>query len=435
MAVSFDKDRKRWRYDFIVAGERRRGYCVTEDGTDARTRTEAKAAQTIARAAVLQRPGQPAPQRGTYTFAQACAARVAAARHLRNWPNIADYIAELRRFFGDATAVDAIEARVPAYVDWSRRQVVRTYAGGPRKPDAATVLRPRGAALWRATGRTRRPGTINRYLTELRTILNAAHATKDAAGRPLLPVAPAFANLEEPKDPPRPIGETNLRQILDGAPRHLVDLVVLVISTGLRLNEALRLEVDQVDAQYRGLWLDSSTKGKRGAFVPIEDEAVFAMILALVAAARAAGQARLILYRGRWGTEDPRPIDSVTTSWRTRLKKLGLTGKHRFHNTRADFVSYLAARGAPPGMLQKLARHVDFKTTGRYLDVADEAKRAAMRRIADRPALQGLDLIAPEARTKAAPTHPQKSPTQTGDAAAEAAKMLKRQSRPRSSVG
>lgn len=414
MTVSFDKDRKFWRYDFFLARKRYRGYCVNEDDTPARNRTEAKAAQAIVRGAYLRQPKDKRVRRGTYTFAHAMAAYVARSRHLKNWDNLQVYLAELKDVIGPATPIGDVEGKVPDYIKHARRQKILLWLGGTKDRRAGALRLPKDK-LWKDTGRRRSDSTTNRYLTTLRTVLNLAHNTRDpATGERMLPIAPTVELLREPVEAARPLGDANLRQILQTSPRHVSDTVVLCIDAGLRLNEALGLENDQFDPEYRGLWLDSRTKGKRGEFVPL-GETAFKLVAQRVKESRAAGQSRIILYRGRWGTQTPRPINSISKAWQHTLRKLGLKGRFRFHNTRADYVSYLGNEGAAPMALKDLARHRDIKTTMRYLKVSDKAKRQAVAMLDGRAATAGLDLgavpLVHKAGTKTAPGHPQKSPT------------------------
>ncbi len=51
--------------------------------------------------------------------------------------------------------------------------------------------------------------------------------------------------------------------------------------------------------------------------------------------------------------------------------------KHRFHDTKASFVSAVALV-APAAVTQQLARHKSYETTCRYLRVADKAARRAV---------------------------------------------------------
>ncbi len=59
------------------------------------------------------------------------------------------------------------------------------------------------------------------------------------------------------------------------------------------------------------------------------------------------------------------------------LKAGGLEGRHKFHNTKATFVTAVAIK-APAPVAQQLATHRDFETTQRYIRIADELTRNAV---------------------------------------------------------
>ncbi len=58
----------------------------------------------------------------------------------------------------------------------------------------------------------------------------------------------------------------------------------------------------------------------------------------------------------------------------------------RWHDIRASFITHVAVTSGPLAA-QSLARHSDFATTKGYIEVADEIRRIAADRTADRPAL------------------------------------------------
>ena len=59
----------------------------------------------------------------------------------------------------------------------------------------------------------------------------------------------------------------------------------------------------------------------------------------------------------------------------------------RFHDGRAAYITRIALTGSAV-TVQQLARHSDFSTTQRYIDVADAVRRVAAEQSPDRPALR-----------------------------------------------
>lgn len=412
MTVFFDKTKGRWRYDFERAGRRYARYCLdAATGEPARSRRQAEAIEAAIKAAIdARRPPKPPP--GTYTLAHAMAAYRDVAQHRRNWPTIKGYVAELLAQLGPSTALAAIdEARIAEYVTWARQQPHRVYVGGPR-PRQARQAKKREREDYGQGTRKRSEATIGKYLNALRA------AWRIAAEAKLAPAPPRIPRFTSPRTAGRPLGLEALQKIMARAPGHVRDLVLVALHTGLRLQEALRLEESWIAWEQRAIHLPpASTKANRGDVVPINEHA-YQLLRRLAERARQAGQARLILYdqRRRRGGEtviEPRPVASVRRAWRRVLDDLGL-GRHRFHDTRADFISALHAQALPPAEIQAAARHASFATTLRYIGPL-EARR--------RQALEGLGAhFAALAPAPATPENAAENPTRESHTAARPAR-------------
>lgn len=381
MTVSFDKDREKWRYSFYHALKRYSGYAIDPETKEpAKNKTDAKRIEALIRAPLLRFEGRPVPEiapEGSYTFAQAMAAYARTKQGSADWPNQVRYIRELLAWFGPALPVTAISAeRVQEYIAWCRAQPVLIYIGGNERLAPEDRADPR---LWKPApnGRARSDSTINLYLVALRMALRMAHETHHPVSRrPMLDLMPKIPKLKQVELLPRPISDADLSRIIEEAPDYIGDAVALVRQMGFRKSEVFALTTAQIDWQNEGVWLDGEkTKGRR-------DEFVGANWIALVILAKrwvksnAAGIDCLFFYRHR-GTGEPQPIRNPKRAWGTVLKKLGLNGHHTFHNTKASFVTAVA-RQASQATTQALARHSDYRTTQRYLAVADGAKRAAL---------------------------------------------------------
>ena len=59
----------------------------------------------------------------------------------------------------------------------------------------------------------------------------------------------------------------------------------------------------------------------------------------------------------------------------------------RWHDIRAAFITHVALTSGQLAA-QALARHSDYATTAAYVEIADEFRRTAAHRAADRPALK-----------------------------------------------
>ncbi len=382
MAVYFDKERKQWRYNFIIAHKRYSNYCIDpKTGAGAETKSQAKEIETKVKAAVLEaRPILPILP-FTITFAQAMAAYIAQVKGGRSWGNQRIYVRELLAHFGETTPIMAItETLIWDYIAWARTQKIKIWTGGGVKPGDPLPLGKTEESCWRESERTRSDSTINRYLDALRKALGIMAKQRDPNnGQPLLMAPPHVPKLQEPDALPRPISPTDIGRILEEAPPHLADTIRLCILMGFRQREALSLTINHVDLDNRGVWLrGDETKGKRGEFIPANKEAV-EILQRLMEQAKERGIQHLISYKagknGKW-----RPIKHLDTAWHRVLRACGLEGQHKFHNTKATFVTAVAM-AAPAPVAQQLARHKDFETTRRYIRIADEVTRKAVESI------------------------------------------------------
>lgn len=374
MTVSFDKARDKWRYNFRIKGKRYSRDCIDPTtGEEAKTKRDAKAIESRARAHILEGAAQPLLKPQDYTLAQAIAVYLAkgcagagkvSTNHQRSQKM---YARELLAFFGPEKPVrDIDDDEIARYTVWSEKQPVRYWIGGSKKKS-----QPDPTKVWAKKERLRSSGTINRYLAALRRALRLAHETRDPhTGQRMLKFLPKVPAVKEIKRLPRPIAPTDLAALVAASPPHLADAIRLTVLMGFRKNEVFILEGDQVDESARGVWLDgANTKGQRDEFVPASKPAM-EILMRLKRRAQALNQKRLILFRDR-------PIKGAETAWRTAMKKVGLVGKHVFHNTKASFVTAVAAT-MPGPVVQDLARHRSFVTTMRYIKVADTQRRDAV---------------------------------------------------------
>lgn len=372
MTVYFDdsRGRGRWRYDFVINGQRYHGNCVDAvTGAPVTTKTGAKRAEALARAQALKAI-PPVSQPATYTFAQMAAAYATRKKTLKDWPNKKVYLAELISYFGaDSNVADITDQRVWDYISWSREQPVTIYRGGPKARTAEDR-----AKHYTPTDRKRSDSTTNRYLVTLREALTIAAAVKDSQGRPAIISPPKVPKLAEPEAMPRPVSDNDLQAIIATAPQHLADGVMLTRLMGFRKAEVFSLTVDQVDFQNRCVWLAAAeTKGNRAEAVPANPAAI-ELLTRLVNTARQEGTPYLLTFK-RGAKGQPIPVKNPKRAWATVMRKLGLT--HRFHDTKASFVTAVA-HVAPAAVTQQLARHKSYDTTRRYLRIADTASRQAV---------------------------------------------------------
>jgi hypothetical protein len=382
MTVTWRANRRRWTFDFRVEGQRHSGYCLNPDGTNARTKAEAKAAEAVVRARIRKGQFAPSPTQQGLTWAEALAAYGLRKKGLKDWEvNKVRQVRELLTWFGPGTPLHAItEQRVWEYIDWARAQPIRIYVGGGRKAKAGNTKR-NPDSLWRDSDRTRGDATINRYLVVLREALAIATTLRDTDGNRALLDPPKVPYLDEGQHLPRPIPDDVLDQVIQQGPPHLSQAATLVRHMGFRKAEVFGLTVEQVDMGLQGVWLAADqTKGNRAEFIPANNTA-WSLLVQLVTDARADNRTFLIGYRHR-GTGPLRPVKNPRKAWNSLMEKLG--HRYRWHDTKASFVTAVGQKASGP-TTQALARHRDFRTTQRYLAVLDETRRQALDAISRDP--------------------------------------------------
>lgn len=386
MTVSFNKSRNRWTFDFWHKGVRHQGYCLDAAGAPVSSKSAAKQAEGVEKRRAAMAPKVAAPE--DVTVAQVVAVLQPRWQHLASWTDIQRQAREIVGFFGSGTAINAIsQDRVLQYVNFALAQPMRVWVGGPGKDRDEDAAR----ALWKATGKTRSPATVNRYLAVVRQIFDLASKMRNTDGRRVLEFVPEVKELRELKRRPRPAPESVLSRALDDLPPHAREAVGLTLYFGLRKGEAFGLEIPQVDFEANGIWLDAEdVKDKEDAFLPGSPEAM-AFLRHLVDQAIARGVTRLITYRRHPESQKPgkwKPVAGARTAWKRVMDQIEQeTGRRwRWHDIRGAFISHVARRS--PIAAQHLARHSDFKTTQLYIGIDDDDMREAANRTSQRPALK-----------------------------------------------
>lgn len=414
MGVFYRADRERWFYDFMLARRRHAGMCTDADGVPSGSRRAAEHAEERVRVAAQRARRTPAPMpSAVYTLAQALAAYVAQAdRGSAYWQQQRGYVAELRRYFGDDMPLAAIdETRIAEYVAWARAQPMRVYVGGPVAPGET-----RRRKVWKDGAATRSEATINKYLIALRKTLKIAHRSRDALGRRLLDDVPLVPTLKVPRRIPRPMPDAAAGALLHEGAQHVAEAAALSLLLGMRRAEAYGCTVAQVDFHRGGVWIrGEETKGRRDAWLPANADAM-QLLRHLVDQAKARGIVHLVAYRAPGAAADGRPhpwrpVRSPKRAIRTALKRAGVAGQHRFHDLKGSYTTGLAHVAAGP-IVQKLARHKSYETTEAYIEIADDAARAAVDALTGRPAVAGLDLSRPIGKVPTKiPTKPAATPS------------------------
>jgi integrase len=146
--------------------------------------------------------------------------------------------------------------------------------------------------------------------------------------------------------------------------------IALLLLTGMRLNEALRLRWIDVDLERSLLLLADSKTGKK------------AIILGEHAVRLLAGIPRTDSPWVFPGGKINRPLYDLRKAWASVTKAAGLEGV-RVHDLRHTFASYGAGAGGSLPMIGKLLGHSQAATTERYAHLAHDPVREIANRASE----------------------------------------------------
>ena len=159
-------------------------------------------------------------------------------------------------------------------------------------------------------------------------------------------------------------------------------LLLYLLSTGARLNEAMQAKWDQVDLE-KGIWRIPATnsKSKKTRSVPLNDSAIWVL-----------GQ---LWTKGKHeylfvNEATKKPWVTITRAWYRLRAKAGIENL-RVHDLRHSFASFLVNGGRSLYEVQQILGHSDPKVTMRYAHLStkalqDAANTASM--IVKKPVLQ-----------------------------------------------
>ena len=214
-------------------------------------------------------------------------------------------------------------------------------------------------------GRNAGVPTLNRELTTLRHALNYAvdlnHLERNPAARiPLLP---------EERKPIRVLSTAELYTYFTWCRANdtlLYDISVIAFNTGLRRGDILKIRGEDIDLG-RELLTVAVSKTKRPLYMPLND-----IVLAVLRRRNRKGY----IFPGQEGL----PLRGFKRRFTRAVRETSI--KFVFSDFRKNCATALADAGADAFTIQKILGHSKITTTERYVEVADQKKRAALARLA-----------------------------------------------------
>ena len=176
------------------------------------------------------------------------------------------------------------------------------------------------------------------------------------------------------------------------APRNLGHRAILAVmyGAGLRISEATRLRVEDIDGKRKVIWVRGG-KGRKDRQVMLAEP-----LREVLAAYWRWKRPTDWLFPG--GKPDcPITCGSVFETCQKAARRAGLAKRVHPHSLRHAFATHLLEDGVHLLVIQALLGHQNLRTTARYLHVADSTIRAARSPL---ELLGGLDLVRPTTTVK-----------------------------------
>lgn len=406
MSIYWNKAREKWAYTFNINKERYAGYCEhPETKTLAKNRSEAKKIESLIKADVQRKldKGEKVKEEAAlaktgFTLAEPLAYHLEQMEGRACYPNVKSYTTELLKFFGGKTPMEDVEDRIHNYIEFSKKQKIKTYIGRDKN----------GKKLYKEKDELRSPKSTNEYLKCLtKAYREFKKAPQNKKIKKYIPDAPEFDLLKVPRRTPTPIPYNVTQRYLEAFDEslhaHTRLAYIICLQTGMRAKECARIRERQYYEAERVIALTpDQTKTSTGRFVHVNDVAHEALMecrkqgdylwnllqefphLAAEYAEKyqihSRGDINFILYR-RNGTGVPRPVKHVsTTAWKTVKKAVGID--YRWHDTRAAFCTDTLGANGDIDAVRSLAGHQDIQTTQKYLHASDPRLKRAVQSLA-----------------------------------------------------
>ncbi|MDE0242803.1 MAG: tyrosine-type recombinase/integrase [bacterium] len=218
------------------------------------------------------------------------------------------------------------------------------------------------------------PGNANQCLHTLRHIFNHAVAcgvvpSNPAGGIKLNPGRriTRFLSREELGRLHRVLGRRERSTTARASQRQQIDIIRLLLLTGCRKNEIVRLHRDEVAESC--LRLRDSKTGPRTVFLNAEAWAIIER--------RMAGGTRFLFPSPK---DVRRPLGKMLNHWYSIRKEAGLDDV-RLHDLRHTYASHAVMQGTPLPVVARLLGHSQTTMTLRYAHTGDRETEAAAERI------------------------------------------------------
>ena len=218
------------------------------------------------------------------------------------------------------------------------------------------------------------PGNANHCLQTLRQIFNHAFTCGHVSSNPARGIklnprrkTGRFLSREELDRLHKVLGRRGRSTAMLESQRQQIDIIRLLLLTGCRKNEIVRLRQDEVAGTSLRL-LDSKT-GPRTVFLNAEARAIIKR--------RMTGKTKFLFPSPK---DAEQPLGKMLHLWHAIRKEAGIEDV-RLHDLRHTFASHAVMQGTPLPVVARLLGHSQTTMTLRYAHAGDRETEAAAERI------------------------------------------------------
>jgi integrase len=222
--------------------------------------------------------------------------------------------------------------------------------------DALQLLQlAKAAAITKRTGKPAAPGTVNRALGIVMSVLHHACSAK------WIDHVPKLAKIPDRKRVIRFIPREQAVTLLGELPPHQRAMVIFALETGLRRSNVTQLRWEQVDIKRRITWVNPD-EAKEGEGIPVPLSETAATLLSDLQGNDAEF---VFVYRGK-------PVKQTSTkAWKAAKARAGIKN-FRWHDLRHTWASWHRQDGTPTTALKELGGWKDDRMPGRYAHLGAE---------------------------------------------------------------
>ena len=274
----------------------------------------------------------------------------------------------------DLASADTIDYRTPLLLDHFGPALLKEIKQADAESFIVALKQPSLLSRGQKNSRTRKPATINRYLSLLRHMFNWAVEHEFLERSPMVRVR----QLREDNSRHRRLSGDDEGRLLAAAAVHIRPLIIFALDTGLRKGEMLALCWADFSAKEGWIRVRGETaKSGKTRWLPIGTERLRAVIDFLRLDAQGAPKSsNSPVFSDSVGE----PIRYFQTAWRAALADAKIDD-FRWHDLRHEYASRLVEARVPLSQVRDLLGHASIVTTERYDNQRQEVLFEAVSRL------------------------------------------------------